>query len=154
MAKFKVKEILMGRAEFDDLPLELQSNLLTLQGRLNEFFANYTAPAIISSGYRPLNANSNVGGAAKSWHLKCAAADIRDIDGSVWQYVLKNLKKASELGLWFEDKRWTPTWVHCQIYPPGSGARIYVPSSAPAAAPKAWDGIYDRKLDSKLPAKH
>jgi hypothetical protein len=149
VAKFTESEILMGRSLKPDLSPELQSNLATLTGRLNAFFASY-GPIRVSSGYRPSSANASAGGSTQSWHLKCAAADLSDADGAVWAFVCANLPESAKIGIWFEDKRWTPTWVHCQIYPPASGKRIYVPSAKPPLKPDAWMGVYDARLDSKI----
>lgn len=149
MAKFTESEILMGRAPKASLSPEVQRNLETLVCRLNVFFTSY-GPIRVSSGYRLPSANARLSGASKnSWHLQAAAADLVDADGKLWSYVLNNLQDAAQVGLWFEDKRWTPTWVHCQIYPPASGKRIYVPSTAKPLAPDAWNGVYDARLDSK-----
>lgn len=148
MAKFTKEEILMNRAKFDQLPTNYATNLLKLVDALNALFANHHAPITVSSGYRPPEINNSTANAsATSWHLQCAAVDLQDKDGKVWQYVLGNLELCKQLGLWLEDKRWTPTWVHLQIYPPKSGNRIFVPSSKPALAPKAWNGNYDSKFN-------
>lgn len=137
MAKFSKKEILMGRAIETDLSPTLQSNLETLVNRLNAFFAGYSKPIKVSSGYRPPEVNKATANAsATSWHLQCAAVDLH-CTNEVWQYCIENLELAKQTGLWFEDKRWTPTWTHVQIYPPKSGNRIFVPSNKPPIVPKA-----------------
>jgi len=48
---------------------------------------------------------------------------------------VKNTAVMVECGLWAEDFRWTPTWVHLQRIPPKSGKRIYIPSNSPPKAP-------------------
>lgn len=140
--KFTKTAILMGRATEAELGQELADNLHTLVERLNSFFADYNGPLRITSGYRPAAANSAAGGAKQSKHMICAAVDVADADCKVWDYCLRNLELASALGLWFEDKRWTPTWVHLQIEAPKSGKRIFVPNTSPAVAPNIWDGKY------------
>jgi hypothetical protein len=35
------------------------------------------------------------------------------------------------VGLWLEDPRWCPDWVHLQTRPPLSARRVFVPSMAP-----------------------
>ena len=65
------------------------------------------------------------------------------------EYVLKNLNLAQALGIYFEDFRATPSWVHMQIVPPNSGKRIYKPNSSDWLSPQKWTGIYDSKYDGK-----
>lgn len=146
-----MKEILMGRAEFDELDPEIQENLTILHERINIIRKAYGKPMYVNSGLRrqkdqPKNA------AKKSSHLIGAAIDIDDDEeGTLWNWVKENLELIAETGLYLEDPRWTHgngSWLHFQIFPPRSGKRIYVPSSAPASAPHIWDGKYDKKLDS------
>jgi len=54
---------------------------------------------------------------------------------------------AKKYGIYFEDMRWTKTWLHCQIVAPKSGKRIYIPSNQPAIDPTAWSGIYPSEFD-------
>lgn len=147
--RFTVDEILMGRVKLADLPEDLQKNLAKLQHRTNIFFANYPKPLIVTSGYRPKTINKAIGGATNSLHQLCAALDIRDSNGEVWQFCLKNLELAKQIGLWFEDRRWTSIspdkpngWVHLQIYPPKSGKIIFIPNSKPPINTKIWSGTY------------
>lgn len=147
MAHFSKSEILMGRIVEQDLPSESQSNLATLVERLNLFFENYSGPIAVSSGYRDPSHNAMIGGAPKSQHMICGAVDLADSSGKVWQYCLDNLGKAKSIGLWFEDRRWTLSWTHCQIVAPKSGKRIFVPNTKPPVAPRAFSGKYDSKYD-------
>jgi hypothetical protein len=39
-----------------------------------------------------------------------------------------------EMGLWMEDPRWCPTWLHVQCVPPASDRRVYIPSANPPLA--------------------
>lgn len=48
-----------------------------LRNVLNKVRARYGAAAIVSSGYRSRNHNRRVGGARRSMHMQCKAADIR-----------------------------------------------------------------------------
>lgn len=103
--------------------------------------------AKVTSGWRPAGINAAAGGAKKSNHMLCLAVDIADADCTLWNKVVGNLEAAKKYGLYFEDKRWSPTWVHIQTIAPKSKKRIFVPSSAPAPAPKIWSGEYDPKYD-------
>jgi len=143
-----MQEILMGRAQFQDLPKDYQDNLMDLLEKINKVRDAYGKPMIVNSGYRTPAINEATANSGKnSWHMKCAAVDISDIDGSLWKWTINNLDLMKELGLWMEDKRWTPTWTHYQIYAPNSGHRIFIPNSNPASAPQTWDGQYDHQFD-------
>lgn len=144
-------EILMGRVQFSELPKEHQDNLMDLFERINKVRNAYGKPMKVNDGYRrPQDAPKN--GAAASNHFKGAAIDIDDDDTLyMWNWVKNNLQLMKDIGLWMEDPRWTHgkvgTWMHFQLYPPKSGKRIYIPSTAPASAPDIWDGKYDSKYD-------
>lgn len=133
----------------NDLTLEVDDNATKLLEAVNTFLANYQPMLLVSSGWRPKTHNTKIGGAPSSNHIKGLAIDIKDTDNRVFQYVLQNLKLAEQLGLYFEDKRWTPTWVHIQLVKPKSGNRIFVPSSSAPLNAKIWDGKYDKSTDTK-----
>jgi hypothetical protein len=143
-------EILMGRDKQypDEYTEEISNNVDQLLEIMNQVRKAYNKPMIVASGWRPSAINEGTSNAAKnSNHLKGLAVDIKDTDGSLWKWVLMNLGLMKKLGIYFEDKRWTPTWVHFQIVPPKSKKRIYVPSTAPAKAEDIWDGKYDPKYN-------
>ena len=151
--RFSERELLMGRAIADDLPVVLQNNLHQLQARTTALFQTFNGPLYVSSGYRPASINAKVGGATHSLHQVCAAVDVRD-SGDVWQFVLNNLRLCADIGLWVEDKRWTCVnseslqgWVHLQIQAPKSQSRIFVPNLQPPINRNAWNGTYDRGLN-------
>jgi hypothetical protein len=131
-----------------DLTPVIDNNATKLLEAVNTFLANYRPIIIISSGWRPKSYNAKIGGAPSSNHITGLAIDIKDTDNSVFKYVLQHLDLAEQLGLYFEDKRWTPTWVHIQLVRPKSGKRIFIPNSNQPLDPKIWDGKYDTKYDS------
>lgn len=131
--------------EFTD---EIKSNLEDLLGVINEVRARYGKPMTVTSGWRPAAINAATPGAAKnSAHCLGLAVDISDTTGELWSWVLANLDLMQSLGIFLEDRRWTPTWVHFGLKKPLSGKRIFVPSTAAAGKPDAWDGKYDKKYD-------
>lgn len=144
-------EILKGRAKLEDLPGDTQDNIKELHTKINIIREKYGKPLKVNDGFRnPSDTPKN--GSKTSWHLQGAAIDIDDNDaGTFWNWVKDNLELIQAVGLWIEDPRWTHgkigTWVHFQIYPPKSGKRIFIPSTAPASAPDIWDGVYDKKFD-------
>lgn len=90
----------------------------------------------VSSGWRPQSVNDSTSNAAKcSKHLTAEACDIWDAGRELAQWCLLNLDKVAACGLWCEDFRYTPTWVHFQTVPPKSGKRVYIPSSSSPKAP-------------------
>lgn len=143
-------ELLKGRdKQFpSEYTQEVSGNLDKLLIPLNKIRDAYGKPMSVSSGWRPAAVNGSAGGASKSKHLVGLACDIVDSDGAVMKWVLQNLQMMKDLGIYMEDFRWTPNWVHFQLGGPGSGKRIYVPNSNPASAPSKWDGKYDSQFDT------
>jgi hypothetical protein len=90
----------------------------------------------VASGWRPAAVNDATCNAAKSsTHLSGEGLDTRDPERKFARWCLRNLHELERLGLWMEDPRWTPTWVHLQTRPPASGKRVFIPSSKPPLAP-------------------
>lgn len=125
-----------------------QDNLDELLRRLTIVQNTYGIQLVVTSGLRSQADQARINPSApQSKHLTGCAADIEDKDGKLRAFVLANLEAMAITGLWFEDFRWTPGWVHFQIIGPSSGHRIFVPSSAAPTAPSCWDGVYDHSLD-------
>jgi hypothetical protein len=131
-----------------ELTPEIVRNAELLLERVNELLARATEEGVepgvdpdtgtaVSSGWRPRRVNEATANAAKaSKHVAGLAVDLRDTlpgrDFARW--CLRNRAALTGIGLWMEDPRWTPTWVHLQCVPPGSGNRVFVPSESPALA--------------------
>jgi hypothetical protein len=151
--KLTLDQFLMGRDKAHPIDDDMRTSSLHLLSRVNEllehFYKKEKDNRVITSGYRPAAVNASVGGAKKSHHQACRAVDISDADRKLARFCLDNLDLLDDLGLWMEDPRWTNTWVHFQLVSPGSGKRIFVPSSAQATDPSFWDGKYDTKYDKK-----
>lgn len=62
-----------------------------------------------------------------SCHLTGDAVDIADPDGELQKWLKKNVKKLEALGLYCEDFKYTPGWVHIQQRAPKSGNRFFIP---------------------------
>lgn len=142
MEYFKREELTHNRDKQFPLTDEQESNLKALMSVLNKVREAYGRPMLISSGYRPAAINASVGGAKKSNHLMCLAADIADKNGSFTEWVMENLDKVKECGVEaIEDPRYTLTvnkdnvrisgWIHLQIIPVKSGTFVFVPYSGP-----------------------
>lgn len=107
---------------------ETQANLEDLLSKLNQVRAAYGKPMFINSGLRSQADQARINpNAPKSKHLTGQAADIRDNDGSFWKWCMAEMHLMVQLGIYFEDKGATPTWVHMQSQPPRSGKRIFIP---------------------------
>ncbi len=129
----------MGRDEKypEELTGEIEANAAELLGRVNNLLAALGwADPDVRSGWRPHainDATSNA--AAHSKHLTGQAIDLADPDRSLARAIKLEPDVLVQFGLFAEDFRWTPSWVHLQSVPPKSGRRIYVPNNAPALAP-------------------
>jgi hypothetical protein len=143
-------ELLQGRDVTypNDYTKEISDNLDKFLVVINQVRTAYNIPMIVNSGWRPPSINSSTPGASThSKHMLGLAVDISDKDGHLWSWVLNNLNLMRELGLYLEDRRWTPTWVHFGLGAPSSGNRIFVPNSNRAIDPNVWDGVYEHSND-------
>jgi hypothetical protein len=143
-------ELLQGRDETfkDEYTDAISDNLDILLQKINVIRAAYAKPMRVTSGWRPASINGMIKGAApKSNHMIGCAVDISDSTGALWQWCLDNLDLLKATGLYLEDRRWTPTWIHFQTVRPNSKKRIFRPSEALPTAPNLWDGKYNSKYD-------
>jgi hypothetical protein len=143
-------ELLQGRDETfkDEYTEQISDNLDSLLVKMNKVREAYGKPMKISSGWRPASINGMIKGAApRSNHMTGDACDVFDGNGAVMKWCLDNLKLLTDLGLYLEDFRYTPNWVHFQQIRPKSGKRIFIPSEALPPAPDKWDRKYDSKYD-------
>lgn len=119
---------------------EIQANGAETVEQVNKLLAFAEANGIVrdgvASGWRPAAVNdATSNSAALSKHLFALACDVRDENRALAQWCVSNKAKLVLCELWMEDPRWTPAWVHLQVVPPGSGKRIYIPSTKPPLAP-------------------
>ena len=130
----------MGRdaTHAEELTDAIQRNAIITVGRANELLerANLKSISEVVSGWRPTGINSITANAAQSSrHLTGEAIDIADPDRTLATWIADNLDVLREVGLWCEDFRWTPTWVHLQVVPPKSGKTVFIPSAKPPLDP-------------------
>ena len=121
------QEILQGREKKYPLTDKMEANLLRLLAAVNILRVVYGQPMIVSSGYRPPEINTSVGGKPKSKHMTCEAVDFLDRDGRLTLWCLEHLDVLEQAGLWMEDPRYTASWLHVQVSPPKSGKRVFIP---------------------------
>lgn len=107
---------------------EQAANFEKLFVAMNAFREAYGRPMLVTSGVRSEFDQARINPKAKgSAHVRGAACDISDPDNSVWGWCMDHMQLLADLGLYLEDKRSTPRWVHFQIIPPKSGNRIFLP---------------------------
>jgi hypothetical protein len=147
-----VTELLMGRDKTH--PTELTPSILQNLGetarRVNAIRSSLGHPLHVNSGWRPASINAGTAGAAKhSNHLLGLAVDFRDHSGALRQWCLGHLPLLANTGIWLEDFRWTPSWVHMQVVAPRSGHRIYPPNGKLPLAGGIWSGAYDKHFNGR-----
>lgn len=154
-----IEEYFMGRANIQNISRDLLVNTSVLVTKLNIMLMRVSKDIPnfkdrLNDGYR---GTQQTYGAASSAHRICLAGDIDDDEaGTLWKWTLANLYFVSAIGLWMEHPGYThytdkdgskKSWMHYQAVSPGSGRRIYIPSSSPNPNPGFWNGIYDTSLD-------
>lgn len=135
----------MGRDSLfaDQLTEEIKANAIETVARANRLLSlgGFLAHDQVSSGWRPAAINERTSNAGKnSRHLYGQAVDITDHSREFARWAYSHQDFLTETGLWMEHPDWTWSqhgnhWVHLQIVPPGSGRRVFIPSSAPRSAP-------------------
>ncbi len=86
-----------------------------------------------SGGYRP---EGSTVGATHSKHKTGQAVDVYDPHRELAAWCLAHPAVVhQQLGLSIERPEWTPTWVHFQSVPPGSGVFAFIPDASPPKAP-------------------
>lgn len=106
-----------------------------------------TFPFIMNSGLRTAARNMDIPGAApNSKHLSGEAIDVADEKArTLARWCLLHYKDLALIGLWCEDLRATPTWVHFQCVPPKSGIRFFIPNAV-AATKLAGEPLTDATI--------
>ena len=128
-----LREIL-GNQDIEELSPEIQSNLFELLSRVNKVRTAYNKTLIVTSGFRSMKHHLEIYKAKgvtkvplQSNHLYGRAVDILDTKRELQAWCKANVPLLENIGLWMEDFRYTPNWVHVQIVPPASGNRFFIP---------------------------
>lgn len=127
--KFTVDELLRAgsrkwkKSEVDAVTLR---NLEDLCRKVNAL--EYEPAMYSSSCLRSLADQKRINPKAMgSSHLYGCAVDIADPDGKLAAFLLAMKEKLVECGLWMENPKYTPGWVHLQTYAPKSFNRVFNP---------------------------
>lgn len=108
--------------------IEVDEHLEKLLAAMNIVRKAYGKPMTVTSGLRSVEDQTRINPKAmKSKHLSGQACDIADPKGELQAWIRKNMKVLEEAGLYLEDFKSTPGWVHFQCAAPGSGLRIFKP---------------------------
>lgn len=137
-----------------DVTDDVRSNAEALLSRVNALYAVAvrdgvplpdnpgTKSGVSGSGNGGFRPNLCPVGAGSSTHKIGRGIDRYDPSRAFAAWCLAHPDVLKEFGLYMEDPRWTPSWVHLQDKAPNSGKLVYVPSTAPALAanPPVWTG--------------
>lgn len=139
MRQITREDVLMGRDKQAPLTADMERNLQRLLQALNALqFGVFQKQLTITSGYRPPTINAAAGGASRSTHMTCQAADIAGV--ALAEHLAANTDVLQKLGLYLEDPAYTWTanggWCHVQITAPKSGRRVFQPYPGPPKNPK------------------
>lgn len=129
--KFSLTELLnAGQHKWKESEVDAVTmrNLKDLCAKLNKL--GFLPPRNASSCLRSLADQKRINlKAMGSSHLYGAAVDIADADGKLKSWLQTDAGNLALIncGLWAEDYKSTPTWVHLQIYAPASFNRVFKP---------------------------
>lgn len=129
--RFSVDELLKaGSHKWDkkDVDAVTLRNLEDLCRKVNAL--GYQPPMRASSCLRSLVDQKRINPSAMgSAHLYGCAVDIADPNGKLayWLQTCVGQNKLKDCGLYMENPKATPTWVHLQSYAPKSMNRIFNP---------------------------
>lgn len=111
-----------------EVDIVVKRNLEDLILKVNKL--GFVPPRNASSCLRSIKDQMRINPKAMgSSHLYGCAVDIADADNKLktWLQTEQGKKALVECGLWAEDYKSTPTWVHLQTYSPKSGNRVFLP---------------------------
>ena len=117
-----------ARVPSDELTDDMRHAALYTVGRANMLLAQFREDRGITSGWRPVEVNRLIpGAAAMSNHTRCMAVDLADPEGDLDEWCLDNAGVLEEIGLWQEHPAATKGWCHLQTCAPKSGKRVFYP---------------------------
>lgn len=115
---------LLGGNIITDLSIAQQHNLEDLKAKLNIIRLAWNKPMIITSGFRTIyqhrliySKQGNDKPPMGSMHLIGCGADCYDPYQALQLWCKNNQDLIRKTGLWMEDFRYSPTWVHFQSKP-------------------------------------
>jgi hypothetical protein len=129
--KFSVQELLnAGQHKWKESEVDIVTmrNLKDLCAKLNKL--RFVPPRTATSCLRSIKDQQRINPSAMgSSHLYGCAVDIGDADGKLKAWLKTDAGNLALInnGLWAEDYKSTPTWVHLQTYAPASFNRVFKP---------------------------
>ncbi len=131
---------LIGKFEKDfdalneDLKEQYLKNAALITSKASELLSAYGKEAAITSGWRPLSYNLQVGGSKNSKHITMQAVDLWDPEKKLGEWCVANIERLKEVGIYMESLATTHAssdpkkrWVHWQCVAPKSGSIIFNP---------------------------
>jgi len=107
---------------------EQKVNLEKLAVAMNILQEEYGIELFVTSGLRSDADQAVINPKAKkSNHLKGLACDVGDAAKKLKIWLNDHMDVLEKAGIYIEDRGSTPTWVHCQVVPPKSGKREFLP---------------------------
>lgn len=83
---------------------------------------------VVTSGLRSEQDQMRINPAAKfSAHLTGEAVDVADKDGKIYDFCVDNIEEIIRIGLYLENRLYTPNWAHLTVRKPKSGNRFFIP---------------------------
>jgi hypothetical protein len=108
------------------LTMDQRANLEKLAATITELEKIIGRELTVTSGLRSDQDQLRINpGVKHSAHLSGEAVDVADIDGRLYDWCLENVHELIRLGIYVEDKRFCPTWIHLQIRPTHN--RFFIP---------------------------
>jgi uncharacterized protein YcbK (DUF882 family) len=118
----------------DDLKEQYLKNATLISSKASELLSAFGKDMPITSGWRPLSYNLQVGGSKNSKHISCLAVDLHDPDKKLGEWCVANIERLKEVGIYMESLATTHAssdpkkrWVHWQCVAPKSGSIIFNP---------------------------
>lgn len=147
-----IAEYLGHYADHPDATPQVCEAAINMLERVNSFYAiaaadgvrfqdnPHTGGGVAGSGNGGFRPKLCPVGATSSTHKTGHAVDRFDPSRQFAAWCIAHQDVLKEHGLYMEDPRWTPSWVHLQDVPPKSGNIVYIPSTDPALAamPPVW----------------
>ena len=115
----------MGRDKIVPLSEANLRNAADLLARVNYLLGYFNLNKRVTSGYRPIEFNSKIGGSTTSTHMNCTGVDLEDTDSTFKDKIMLNIPLLEDLGLWLESPKFTKTWVHLDMKKRNN--RVFVP---------------------------
>ena len=115
------------REQSDECTTQVRTNAADLAERVSKLLDDLGRTAVVTSGFRTIQANKYAKGAVQSAHCEGKAIDLEDNDGGLGRSILNHVGLLASCDLYMEHPLYTNGWVHLQSRATKSGRRVFVP---------------------------